>query len=94
MLAEGAHSIADTVNELFLLTSHRRSARPADASHADGLDSTAVEDVRSRIEQEIGRRHPEVTQVFLDATRASARERLRAHRLTTPRPGKDAATTD
>lgn len=36
MLAEGAHSVADTVNELFLLTSLRRSARPADAAHPFG----------------------------------------------------------
>jgi cation diffusion facilitator family transporter len=49
---------------------------------ADGLDSDEIEDVSSRIEQQIGRRHPEVTQVFLDATRASEGERARAHQLT------------
>lgn len=48
---------------------------------ADGLDSNAVEDVSSRIERQIGRRHPDVTQVFLDATRASAPQRHRARRL-------------
>jgi cation diffusion facilitator family transporter len=59
---------------------------------ADGLDSDAVEDVSSRIEREIGRRHPEVTQVFLDATRASEPERARAHRLSNPTPDAGSAT--
>ena len=36
MLAEAAHSWADTVNEIFLLTSIRKSARPADSSHPFG----------------------------------------------------------
>jgi divalent metal cation (Fe/Co/Zn/Cd) transporter len=36
MLSEAAHSIADTINELFLLTSLRRSDRPADARHPFG----------------------------------------------------------
>jgi cation diffusion facilitator family transporter len=36
MLSEGAHSVADTTNELFLLTALRRSARPADKSHPFG----------------------------------------------------------
>lgn len=45
---------------------------------ADGLDSDAVEHLSTRIEREIGRRHPDVTQVFLDATHASERERAHA----------------
>jgi cation diffusion facilitator family transporter len=60
---------------------------------ADGLDSDDVEDVSSRIEREIGRRHPEVTQVFLDATRASARERVRAHRLREAQPVDETSTS-
>lgn len=36
MLAETAHSLADTLNQVFLLTSLGRSARPADAMHPFG----------------------------------------------------------
>ncbi len=36
MLAESAHSVADTVNQVFLLTSLRTGARPADAEHPFG----------------------------------------------------------
>jgi cation diffusion facilitator family transporter len=36
MLAEAAHSWADTVNEVFLLTSIRKSQRPADSTHPFG----------------------------------------------------------
>ena len=36
MLAEAAHSIADTLNQAFLLTSVRRSERPADTQHPFG----------------------------------------------------------
>jgi cation diffusion facilitator family transporter len=36
MLSEGAHSVADTLNQVFLLTSLRRSERPADAQHPFG----------------------------------------------------------
>jgi cation diffusion facilitator family transporter len=36
MLAEGAHSVADTVNELFLLTAITRSKKPADVRHPFG----------------------------------------------------------
>jgi cation diffusion facilitator family transporter len=36
MAAETAHSVADTVNEVFLLTALRKSARPADATHPLG----------------------------------------------------------
>jgi cation diffusion facilitator family transporter len=36
MLAEAAHSAADTLNQAFLLTSVRRGERPADASHPFG----------------------------------------------------------
>jgi cation diffusion facilitator family transporter len=36
MMAEAAHSIADTLNQGFLLASLRRSARPADAAHPFG----------------------------------------------------------
>lgn len=36
MLAEGAHSVADTLNQAFLLTSLHRSDRPADARHPFG----------------------------------------------------------
>lgn len=36
MLAEGAHSVADTANELFLLRSLNRSKRPADNTHPFG----------------------------------------------------------
>jgi cation diffusion facilitator family transporter len=48
---------------------------------ADGLTSDEIEDVSSQIARQISERHPEVTQVFLDATRASQRQRERAHRL-------------
>ena len=36
MLAEGAHSVADTVNQIFLLTALKRSAKPADVQHPFG----------------------------------------------------------
>src|SRR3954451_19308452 len=36
MLAEGAHSVADTVNQAFLLTALARSNKPADARHPFG----------------------------------------------------------
>ena len=36
MLAEAAHSIADTVNQVFLLTSLRTASRPPDAEHPFG----------------------------------------------------------
>ncbi|MFC9973452.1 cation diffusion facilitator family transporter [Spirillospora sp. NPDC127200] len=36
MLAEGAHSVADTLNQGFLLASLRRSERPADRRHPFG----------------------------------------------------------
>jgi len=36
MLAEGAHSVADTVNQVFLLTALARSRKPADAQHPFG----------------------------------------------------------
>jgi cation diffusion facilitator family transporter len=36
MLAEGAHSVADTVNQLFLLTALARSKKPADSQHPFG----------------------------------------------------------
>jgi cation diffusion facilitator family transporter len=36
MLAEGAHSVADTLNEAFLLTALRRSKKPPDARHPFG----------------------------------------------------------
>lgn len=36
LLSEAAHSVADTVNEAFLLTALRRSARPADRQHPFG----------------------------------------------------------
>lgn len=36
MLSEAAHSFADTLNEVFLLVSLRRSARPADRIHPFG----------------------------------------------------------
>jgi cation diffusion facilitator family transporter len=45
---------------------------------ADGLDSDGIERASARIDQALHQRHPEVTQVFLDATRASARERARS----------------
>ena len=37
MLAEGAHSVADTVNQIFLLTALKRSAKPADVQHPVGI---------------------------------------------------------
>lgn len=36
MLAEGAHSVADTLNQVFLLTAIKRSHKPADAQHPFG----------------------------------------------------------
>jgi cation diffusion facilitator family transporter len=36
MLAEGAHSVADTVNQVFLLTALSRSRKPADTRHPFG----------------------------------------------------------
>jgi len=36
MLAEGAHSIADTLNQAFLLTALKRSRKPADTVHPFG----------------------------------------------------------
>jgi cation diffusion facilitator family transporter len=36
MLAEGAHSVGDTLNQVFLLTALRRSQRPADPEHPFG----------------------------------------------------------
>ena len=36
MLAEAAHSWADTLNQVFLLTSLRKAARPADSAHPFG----------------------------------------------------------
>jgi cation diffusion facilitator family transporter len=36
MLAEAAHSVADTINQVFLLTSLRRGNRPADERHPFG----------------------------------------------------------
>jgi len=36
MLAEAAHSVADTMNQAFLLTALRRSSKPADARHPFG----------------------------------------------------------
>jgi cation diffusion facilitator family transporter len=36
MLSEGAHSLSDTVNELFLVASVHRSERPADSRHPFG----------------------------------------------------------
>jgi cation diffusion facilitator family transporter len=36
LLSEGAHSISDTVNEMFLVASIRRSERPADDRHPFG----------------------------------------------------------
>lgn len=47
----------------------------------DGLDSDAVEDVSERIDAAIREKHPEVSQVFLDATPASRRERARSRRI-------------
>lgn len=36
MLAEAAHSLADTINQVFLLAALKRSKRPADAQHPFG----------------------------------------------------------
>lgn len=36
MLAEGAHSVADTTNQAFLLTALKRSQKPADSKHPFG----------------------------------------------------------
>jgi cation diffusion facilitator family transporter len=36
LLAEAAHSVADTLNQVFLLTALRRSRKPADARHPFG----------------------------------------------------------
>ncbi len=39
MMAEGVHSLVDTVNQVLLLVGIRRSSRPADAAHPFGYDS-------------------------------------------------------
>jgi cation diffusion facilitator family transporter len=36
MLAEGAHSVADTINQVFLMAALKRSDRPADVEHPFG----------------------------------------------------------
>jgi cation diffusion facilitator family transporter len=41
MLAEAAHSWADTGNQVFLLVAHRRSLRPADGAHPLGYGREA-----------------------------------------------------
>jgi cation diffusion facilitator family transporter len=41
MLAEAAHSWADTGNEIFLIIAHRRSQRPADRAHPLGYGREA-----------------------------------------------------
>lgn len=48
---------------------------------ADELNAAGVEDLSEQIAREIGARHPVVTQVFLDATRASRSEQLRSERI-------------
>lgn len=48
---------------------------------ADGLDSDGVEGVSARIDTELRRRHPDITQVFLDATRATQHDRDRSQRI-------------
>lgn len=47
----------------------------------DGLDSDAVENTSEQIDAAIRAEHPEVTQVFIDATPASRRDRDRSRRL-------------
>ncbi|HVX42530.1 MAG TPA: cation diffusion facilitator family transporter [Mycobacteriales bacterium] len=47
----------------------------------DGLDSDAVENASERIDKAIRAEHPEVTQVFIDATPASRRDRDRSRRI-------------
>jgi cation diffusion facilitator family transporter len=47
----------------------------------DGVDSDGLEELSSRIDHELQERHPEITQVFLDATRASPQERGRSRRI-------------
>ncbi|HEU0289021.1 MAG TPA: cation diffusion facilitator family transporter [Nocardioidaceae bacterium] len=59
---------------------------------ADGLTSDDIEDVSSHIAHTISARHPDVTQVFLDATRASEHQRERAHRLTAPYGGTSSSS--
>ncbi|HEX3812234.1 MAG TPA: cation diffusion facilitator family transporter [Mycobacteriales bacterium] len=48
----------------------------------DGIDSDGLEALSTRLDEELQERHPEITQVFLDATRASAHERGRSRRIT------------
>jgi cation diffusion facilitator family transporter len=47
----------------------------------DGIDSDGLEEFSSRVDEELQERHPEITQVFLDATRASPQERGRSRRI-------------
>src|SRR5262245_65421289 len=48
MLAEAAHSAADTLNQVFLLASLRKGARPADTKHPFGYGQEPLMDVRCR----------------------------------------------
>ncbi|MBD2818111.1 cation transporter, partial [Streptomyces parvulus] len=42
MLSEAAHSVADTVTEVLLLTSLKRSERPADEDHPSATGPSAT----------------------------------------------------
>jgi len=42
MLAEAAHSAADTLNQVFLLASLRKGARPADTQHPFGYGQEPI----------------------------------------------------
>lgn len=67
MLAEAAHSAADTLNQGFLLTSVHRGARPA-------------EDVADEVDRLLSDRLPLVPHVFLDPTQAPSGSRPAAPR--------------
>jgi len=74
MLSEGAHSVSDTANELFLVR----------VELVDGLSSDDIEQMSSEIDTRLRALSPEITQVFVDATTSHERRRVEAARRSRP----------